>query len=215
MKKLLFENIGLKISAVLISVFLWFFITSRGQSELSIEVPIEFKNIPQGLEMISYSARTVSVTVKGHERIMKNIKSSDIRVFADLEKAKKGEGIYYINRDEVKLPYAMNVLSVSPSSVRVRFDETASKNVPVRPSITGAPAAGYFVSSITAEPKEIAVSGQRAEVKKINELKTEPLEITGINKGLTRELNLDLGGANVRVDNDTVKVTINVTRRKR
>ena len=36
MKKLLTENLGLKISAVLISVFLWFFVTSRGQSEISL-----------------------------------------------------------------------------------------------------------------------------------------------------------------------------------
>ncbi len=47
MKKFFFENLGLKIAAVLLSVVLWIFVTSRGQSEMSLDVPLEFKNIPR------------------------------------------------------------------------------------------------------------------------------------------------------------------------
>ena len=70
MKKLFTENLGLKISAVLISVFLWFFVTSRGQSEITLDIPLEFKNIPADIGLVNTSVKTVSVTVRGHERPM-------------------------------------------------------------------------------------------------------------------------------------------------
>jgi hypothetical protein len=69
-KNPLFENFGLKISAVLIAVFLWFFVTSRGQSEISLEAPIEFKDIPVDLGISSSSARP-SRFDQGQERFMK------------------------------------------------------------------------------------------------------------------------------------------------
>src|SRR3990172_1352110 len=102
MKKLFTENLGLKISAVLISVFLWFFVTSRGQSEISFEVPLEFKNIPADIGIVNTSVKTVSVTVRGHERPMKNLKASDVRVYVDLSKAKKGEEVFYVNKENIK-----------------------------------------------------------------------------------------------------------------
>ena len=40
MKKHFFENLGFKIVSVLLAVMLWFFVTSRGQSEMSIDVPL-------------------------------------------------------------------------------------------------------------------------------------------------------------------------------
>ena len=94
MKKIFLENLGLKIAAVLLSIVLWLFVTSRGQSEISIDVPLEFKNIPSGLEMVNHSTKTISLSIKGQERLIKNIKPSDIMVSVDLSKARKGEGIY-------------------------------------------------------------------------------------------------------------------------
>jgi YbbR domain-containing protein len=94
MKKLFTENLGLKISAVLLSVFLWFFVTSRGQSEITLDIPLEFKNIPADIGLVNTSVKTVSVTVRGHERPMKNLKASDVKVYVDLGKARKGEDIF-------------------------------------------------------------------------------------------------------------------------
>jgi len=69
MKKPFVENLGLKASAVLIALVLWFFVTSRGQSEISLDAPVEFKNMPQGLEMVNSTSKTVAVTVRGQEQI--------------------------------------------------------------------------------------------------------------------------------------------------
>ena len=213
MKKLFTENLGLKISAILISVFLWFFVTSRGQSEITLDVPPEFKNIPADTGIVSTSVKTVSVTVRGQERPMKNLKVPDVRVYVDLEKAKKGEKIFYINTADIKLPYALSVVSVTPLSVKIKLEETVAKTVPVTPILAGEPRDGFAVRAIKVEPKSVVIKGLKSEVRKLRVVKTEPLDITDANKTMTQELNIDTGGVNVTPVMDTVKVTINITGR--
>ena len=213
MKKLLTENIGLKISAVLISVFLWFFVTSRGQSEIAFDVPLEFKNIPADIGIVNASVKTVSVTVRGHERPMKNLKVSDVRVYVDLSKANKGTEVFYINKDDIKLPYALSVMNISPSTVKVKLDETISRTFPVNPVLTGEPRKGYFVSSIRVEPKSVVIKGLKSDVLRLHILKTEPVYIADSIGTMSQEVNIDTGGVNVTSDTETVKVTINISRR--
>src|SRR5512135_124601 len=136
---MLLENLALKVSAVLIAVLLWLFVTWKGQSEMTVDVPIEFKDVPVGVGIVSTSAKSVNVTVKGQDRIMKSLRPSDLRVLVDMGKARKGEEVFHINKDDVKLPYAMTVTSIDPSTIRVKLEETITKVVPVKPSITGAP----------------------------------------------------------------------------
>ncbi|MDH4231962.1 MAG: CdaR family protein [Nitrospirota bacterium] len=215
MRKLITENFWLKISAVLISLFLWFFVTSRGQSEISFEVPLEFKNIPANIGIANASVKNVSVTVRGHERTMKNLKASDVRVYVNLDKAKKGEGTFYVNTNDVKLPYSLSATNVNPSSVRIKLDETISVTVRVKPVLSGQPENGFFVGPIRVEPKNVVLKGLKSEVRKLRILKTEPLDITDLNKTLTQEVNIDTGGANVSPEPGVVKVTINITEKKR
>ena len=208
MKKLLFENLGLKISAVLIAVLLWLFVTSRGQSEMSLEIPVEFKDVPVGLGIASTSAKMVNVTIKGQERVMKNVRPTDVRVFIDLSKAKKGEGSFRISQYDIKLPYAMKVMNIEPTTLRVKLDETATKPVTVNPVITGIPGKGFYVKAIEVEPKSIVIQGLKTEVRKIGEIRTETMDISGIGETVTQELNVDASGANIKLEKDRVRVTV-------
>jgi len=215
MKKLFFENLGLKIASVLLAIVLWIFVTSRGQSEMSIDVPPEFKNIPEGIELVSYNVKTVSLNIKGQERFIKNIKPSDIRISLDLGKAKKGEGIYYIAREDVKLPRSITVTNITPTSVKAITEETMSKTVKVVPVLTGEIARGYYVKSVEAAPQYILIEGIRSEVVKIGTLKTEPFDITGFNESIDQELKLDLTGKNIRAKLNEVNVKIVIGARGR
>ena len=210
MKKLIFNNLGLKIASVLLAIVLWIFVTSRGQSEISIEVPLEFKNIPQGLEIVSYSVKTVSLNIRGQERLIKNIKPSDIRPYVDLSRARKGESIHYINKEDIKVPPSITVTNVNPTSIKVIAEEAISKNVKVIPVITGEPSRGYYVKSVEVIPQYIKINGIRSEVLKIGTVKTEPYDITGMSESFTQDLKIDLTGRNIKPEprEVTLKVII-------
>ncbi|MEW6163119.1 MAG: CdaR family protein [Nitrospirota bacterium] len=215
MRKLLFKNLGLKIIAVLLSVILWVFATSRGLSEISLDVPLEFKNTPQGLELMNRSVKVVGLNIKGQEGLIRNIKPSDIRVSIDLSKAKRGEGIYYISKDNIRLPHTVIVTNITPSYVKVLLEESVTKTVRVRPVIAGTPERGFYVKSINIIPETVVIEGARSEVKKVDRIKTEPLDITGFKETFIRDLKLDITGMNIRTRTDDVKVKVVIVGGKR
>ncbi len=208
MKKFLFKNFGLKIASIILAIILWIIASSRGQTEIFIDVPLEFMNMPSGLEMINISDKTISLNIKGPEKYIKNIKPSDIRIFIDLSKAKKGERIYYVTRDNIQLPRAITLLNISPFSVTITTEETVTKTVNVIPAITGVPEQGYRVRTTIVEPKNIEIEGMQPEVRKIRNIKTESLDITGAKETFKQELKLDLRGKNIRTKPNSVTVTV-------
>lgn len=212
-KEILFENLGLKTAAVIFSIVLWVFVTSRGQSEVSLEVPLEFKNIPTGYEIVNYNIKSVNISIRGQERLIKNVKHSDIRVYLDLSRVRKGENIYYISSDNIELPRSFTVTNVEPSSIKIFIEETLKKSVKVIPIVTGFPQSGYYVKSVSVEPSMIDIEGIRSEVNKISFVKTEPIDITGLSDYISQDIKIDLSGKNVRTTTNYVKVDIKINKR--
>lgn len=213
MKNLIFNNLGMKVSAVILSVFLWFFVASRGQSEIMLEAPLEFRNIPADLGIASSSAKTVKLTIRGQERFMKSMNAHNIGVFVDMSKAREGEGIYHVNKEDVKLPFAISVTSVEPAAIKVKLDEMVSKSVPIRVSVIGMAEKGATVST-SVEPKNMVIRGLKSEVRQIRYIMTEEFDISDIKETVTKSLELDTSGMNVVPEVPKVMVKFTYTEKK-
>jgi len=215
MRKLLFENFGLKITAILLSALLWLFASSRGLSEIALDVPLELKDIPPGIELINHGIKVVGVNIKGQEGIIRTIRPSDLRAFVDLSKARKGESIYSINKNNIKLPPGVTVTNITPSSVRVSLEESVTKTVQVRPVIIGTPGSGFYVKSLSIFPENVVIEGARSKVATVDTMKTEPLNITGIKETVTRDLEVETTGTNIRTKTKDVTVKIVIARERK
>jgi YbbR domain-containing protein len=215
MRKLLFKNFGLKITAVLLSILLWLFASSRGLSEIALDVPLEFRDIPPGLELMNHSIKVVSLNIKGQERIIRTIHPSDIRAFVDFSEAKKGENIYSINKNNIKLPPGVTASNITPSYVKVSIEESVTKTVKVSPVIVGTPERGFYIKSLSIFPERVMIEGVRSKVNSVDVIKTEPLDITGIKETVTRDLELDTTGMNIRTKTKDVTVKIVIARGKK
>jgi YbbR domain-containing protein len=163
---------------------------------------------PVGDEMVNHNIKMVTLTIKGHEGLIKNLRPSDVRVSVDLSKAKKGEGIYYIQRDDIRMPHGLTVTSIDPSAVKVFTAETVTKIVRVVPVVAGEPERGYHIRAIEVSPQTIIIEGVRSEISRISTLKTEPVDVAGINETVTQDVKLDLAGRNIRSKTNVVSVTI-------
>ena len=215
MRRKIFGNIGLKVLSAALALSLWFFVTYRGQSEMAIDAAIEFKNIPKGIEMLRQNVRRVNLNISGHERILKDLRPMDVRVIVDLSDAKKGEAVYFFDKDSIAVPRTVKVLRMEPTSIKVVFDESASKTVPVKAHITGTLEEGYRIKAIEVKPSSVEVEGARTEVNRIALLRTEQIDITGLDTGVTQNIRLNLNGKNIRTKVSEVTVKISVERTSR
>jgi YbbR domain-containing protein len=218
MKRFFLNNLQLKIASVVIAVVLWLFVSSKGQTEISLNVPVEYMNIPPGLEIIDRTGKIATLVIRGHESMLKNIRQGDVKVVLDMNKAKKGEVIYPLTKDEVRLLRSLrsiSVVTIEPASLKLVFDETVSKRVAVRPVITGIPETGYYVESIDVKPNETVIEGAASEVKKINHVRTEHIDITDLTRNFEEQVKIDPVGRHVRMEVDRVDVVIRIARRSR
>src|SRR5208283_1285172 len=173
------SNPGIKILSVVLAISMWIFVTYRGQSEMAVDVPIGFKNVPQGLELLRESAKTVALNLRGQERLLKSLKPMDINVFVDLSNAKRGETTYYLDKSAVAVPGTVEILRVDPTSVRVVLDGSMKKTLPVKASIIGAPEKGFRIVSVDVKPSAVTVEGARTELERIAVLRTEAVDVSG------------------------------------
>jgi YbbR domain-containing protein len=213
-KKIFLGNLGFKLIALFGALALWFFITYRGQSETAIEAHIDFKNVPAGLEILKQNVKKVNVNVRGHEMILGGLKPTDVRVVVDLTNGKKGESSYFFDAKDVKVLQNVQVKRIEPNSVRVTLDESVSRNIIVSPYVIGVPTAGFEVKKIVVDPSHVNVEGARTEMARLAILRTDPLDITGLNSSISQNIRLDLNGRNVRAKDSEVAIRVVIGRKK-
>ncbi|GAB6183024.1 CdaR family protein [Thermodesulfovibrio hydrogeniphilus] len=213
LRKILTENITIKIISVALAVFLWFFVTFKGQTETSLEIPLEFKNTPSEMEILKQSVKKITVSISARERIFREISRAEIRVIVDLSNVKYGENSIPITRSSIKLPRGIEILRIEPSVVKVFMDKKERKTVPVRAVVTGNPAQGFILSSVEVNPSSITIEGAKSELDRIRVLKTEPVDIEGINENLTTQVKINPDGRIFRSEKDTIYVTVKLRRK--
>ncbi|GBE00535.1 YbbR-like protein [bacterium BMS3Abin07] len=205
------RNVFLKIASIVIATALWFFVNSKGVSEITIAVPLEIKNLPEGYEIVTRKTNEVNLGLRGHERLIKSIKVQDIRVYLDLSKMKKGWGTYYINRDNIKVPPSLTVTKIDPSVVKIKIEKTEEKSVSVSAVIEGVPKKGYRVVSVTTDPAYLSIEGPKSIVTRMRYVKTEPVDVSGRSKTFRQTLNIVTNGENIRVAKNEVTVIVSIS----
>lgn len=206
----------IKVSSVVLAVALWMFVISRGQSEVVLEVPIMYENVPQGLTVAKeQSTRTTSVGIRGHERFLKNLRQEDVHAVVGLGDVASGRHFYNIEPGDVDLPAPLAVINVNPSTVLVTVEKVGTKTVPVRAAITGLPAKGYYVEAIEVRPAEVRLVGAKSELGGVRSLGTEPVDISGAREAVTKQVMIDVSGLDARPDAASATVTVIIGKERR
>ena len=210
MRKLLFKNFGLKILSLALAITLWFFISARGVSEITLEVPIEYMNIPPGYEILKKDTDTVRVSLFGSEGVLRSIRPEDLRVYVDLKEARPGKGTFTIKKSNVKVPPVLTISNIRPSKVNIILDKTARKDVPVKPNLIGKPAAKIHISQVIIKPEKVEIEGPESVIKKVSHVSTEPINISGISRSITETVNIvsDASAARLKTDRVVVYITV-------
>src|SRR5258708_13186066 len=72
------HNIGLKVVSLLLAIGLWFAVARSPIAEVEMKVPIEFRNLPDNLEIDSASFTEAQIRVRGPERVIHQLQATDL-----------------------------------------------------------------------------------------------------------------------------------------
>ena len=213
-----FRHIGLKALSVAIAALLWVLVGGEKIVERSLRVPLEMQNIPDGIEMVGETPGTVDVRVRGSSSALGNLLTGDVMALMDLSNATAGRRLFHLAPDDVRVPFGVEVKSVTPATTALVFERTMTKSVPVVPSIEGQPAAGYAVERVATEPTDVVVVGPESALRGLQQAVTEPVPIEGATSSVQETVTIGMPNSIARLKNGRnakVLVEIAATRTER
>jgi YbbR domain-containing protein len=186
------EHLGLKLISLLLGFSLWYAVAREQEAEFSLSIPIELRDLPEGLEVIEESVQQVEVRLRGPAEILRRLTPQDVNVGVDLKDAEPGERLSYLTPREVAAPFGARVMRVTPTSVRVVLDRTVERTVEVIPRVVGSPAEGFELFDIHLSPQTIEVVGPFSRVSGLEQVTTEPVSVDGLREPYSRLVRVEL-----------------------
>jgi hypothetical protein len=174
-----FRHTGLKLLSLALALLLWWAVAGQKEAERSLRVPLEFQNMPESLELMGEPPSFVDVRVKGASTMLGQLRGTELVTSVDLSAARAGRRMFHLLPDHVSTPVGVRALAVVPATVTLTFETSASKTVPVVPTIEGEPANGYVMGRVTASPASVDVVGPESVIRELTEAITEPVDIRG------------------------------------
>lgn len=182
MRVSLFRNFGLKVLSIALAVLVWGLVAGQREAERSLRVPLEYRNIPDQLELLGEPVSLVDVRLRGTSGALGQLRGTDLVAVMDLRNARPGRRLLHLLPDDVVVPTGVSVLQISPATLSLTFETSAVRTVPVVPDIDDEPASGYEVAHVTADPPTVEVSGPSSAVSSVTEATTEPVSVRGATK---------------------------------
>jgi YbbR domain-containing protein len=180
LRKYVFHNFGLKLLSLAVAGLLWMGVTRDPVAEVALNVPIEFHNSPEHLEISSETIPEVQVRVRGPAREVRELSPSEVHAVIDLANAQPGERTYDLAPSRIHVPDGVQVVQAVPAQIRISFDRRAIRQVEVKPRVMGAFATGYRIEKVTPIPQLVTIVGPASHVDSVETAITDPVDASGV-----------------------------------
>jgi YbbR domain-containing protein len=206
-----FRHIGLKLLSLGLALLLWMVVSGEETVERGLRVPLELQQVPAGLELTGDIPTAIDVRVRGSSGVLSRVSAGDVVGVLDLRTAREGHRLFPITPDQVRVPFGIEVVQITPPTIAIAFEQSASRQVPVVPAVEGRPAPGFVVGGKIADPKTVEVVGPESVVKNVTEVMTEAVTVAGARQHVTQTVVLGLQDPSLRLKNArSANVTVEI-----
>jgi YbbR domain-containing protein len=174
------HNLGLKLISIALATALWLAVAHDPPAEIAIEAPIEFRNVPNNLEINAEHIPLAQIRLRGPERLVRRLQPSDVHPEIDLSGAKPGERTFDLTAQQIHKPYELDVVQVVPGQFHLTFDTRMMRSVQISPRVVGIFSPGYSINRISVEPMMTTIIGPRARVTAVQNAITDPVDASGL-----------------------------------
>ena len=210
-----FRNLSLKLVSTLVAFLLWLVVAGERVVERVMRAPVEFQNLPAGLELVGNPPDTVEVRLRGSSGALSRMASGDMSAVLDLSTARPGRRLFHITASQVTVPYGTEIVQVGPSTLTVEFEISGIRRVPVEPDVDGRPADGYEVTDVKSDPETVEVAGPESALKRLQAAITEPVSVVDQTRPVREIVTIGVPDATLRLRTpQTAVVTVTIAPRK-
>jgi hypothetical protein len=188
---LLFADWGLKLLALAVSLGLWFAVTGQRVPATARlrRVPLRFV-LPNDMEISNDPREEVDVTLRGGKQTLNSLRSQDVVITFDASGYSPGERLVRLARESVTLELPegagageVSVERIEPSTVPLRLERRAEREVEVEPRLEGRVPEGYELLGVEARPARVRVRGPESRLNELKKAPTETVTLDGKTEG--------------------------------
>src|SRR3984957_14299828 len=210
LRRWVLHNFWLKVLSLVLATGLWWWISpDQEPAEVAVRVPIEFQHVPPGLEISSVTIPDAQIRVRGPERLIREMRATDIHAELELGDAKPGERTYDLTAHQIRHQRDLTVVQVVPGQIHLSFDTRLTRQVEIHAKVTGEFTAGEKIGRVLVDPERITITGPQHHVEMVDAATTDPVDATGTKTTATFMTNVYVPDALVQVVQPTpVRVTV-------
>ena len=211
LKRTLTREVPFKVLSIIFALLIWAWVQTQQIVTQRTRAEVKWA-VPESLTWVDSVPKSLVVTIKGPQGLVRNVKKRTLRYDLDLKDAERGPiSIDFSSRSFKGIPEGVEVVQVSPPGVDVELDNRMERSVRVVPATVGEVATGYKLSSIVISPTTARITGPRSLVRAISEISTDVIDVAGLTADKTFSLALAPKARTVRSVEDTnYEVTIKV-----
>lgn len=189
-------NLPLKLLSVLLAISLWLFVNfGERDTEESLKVPLELRNIPAHLMITSPRVDFIDLRVSGPRALLGRIDRDRLSIAFDLSGIRPGPAVFRVDPEALSLPRGAKVIRINPAQVTLELERVGHKAVPVHVRLTGRAPPGLEVTETKVSPETVQLSGPVSDLADVHAANTEAIELSGVKAGtIERELSLEPAG---------------------
>lgn len=224
-KKKLTENLGLKITSLIVAIVLWLIVVNITDPVISQP----YKNIPvkiinsevitdnnKTLEVVDGSSMVANVIIKAPRSTIQELGNSTDAIIATADMSN-------LSKDGISVPiefttskYADKVESIRPSSdvLKVNIENRRTIQLPLNATTSGEIESGYILGNVIPNQNQVRVSGPESVINRVASAFVD-VQVTGFTGDISTQAdimlfdsngdgiptgNLDLNVSSVRVD---------------
>jgi YbbR domain-containing protein len=174
------HNFWLKVLSLVIATGMWMAISPNQEpAEVAVRVPIEFTHVPWQLEISSTAIPEAQIRVRGPQRLIRDLRATDIHAELDLGDVQAGERTFDLTAQQIRRPRELHVVQVVPGQVHLSFDTRLTREVEIRPRVTGNFLAGEQIAKVLVDPERITIVGPKHHVEMMDAATTDPIDASG------------------------------------
>ena len=182
MRRLLFRNFGWKLAALAASCLLWIIINGANDLTASVSAPVQYRNLPGGLEIGSDMTEQVHLILRGPSPLLARAAANPSPVVLDLSEVHApGEKTFSITPANVRLPGGVTLERAMPGQIRLRLERVLPKDVRVHVRLEHVPAGMQAVVEEMTPPL-LTITGPENQVRAIDEVEADPIDVQALDK---------------------------------
>ncbi len=192
-------NLAPKIGAVILSLGLWGFIAGQQRTEMLFTIPLEYRNLPPNVEISGELVNRIEVGLRGPRGVITHISADKIRAHVDLSHSTRGLNYIRLSTENISIPLGTEVTKINPETIRLRLEEVKTRSIQVKAQLVGKLPKPLRLKSVWVEPPFVVLQGPESLLKKVNEVFTEPVDLSYIDRDTKIPVTIDVNFPQIRL----------------